>query len=239
MHDRGMRPEASTFGEQLDRAQAMLGHALLDLPRLLVGVDVQRQSLRGRVAAELDEPLARAGADGVGSDADAGAVRSQLLEIAEVVRDRLLPEALDAAARVGDVEDDELDSDRGRGLGRRARLVEAEVVELPDGGVPRRAHLREDGAVVRADAGGELQHRLAPSPEVTALHQAPERPLERVAVRIHEARDLEIVRHAGENTGSASPPRGGARNRISCRSRSRPGRNGGDLLLPVVRDAAA
>jgi hypothetical protein len=32
--------------EQLDRADAVLGEALLDLTRLLVGVHVQRQRLR-------------------------------------------------------------------------------------------------------------------------------------------------------------------------------------------------
>ena len=37
------RAEAAARVEQLDRAQAVLGEALLDLARLLVGVDVQRQ----------------------------------------------------------------------------------------------------------------------------------------------------------------------------------------------------
>ena len=47
-------------------------------------------------------------------------------------RFRLLAEAVDPSACVGDVEEYELDSRlRGR-LGRRARLLEPEVVELPD-----------------------------------------------------------------------------------------------------------
>ena len=66
--DRGVRAEAAGAGEQLDRAAAVLGEALLDLARLLVGVDVQRQPLGGGVAADLLEPVARAGADGVGGE---------------------------------------------------------------------------------------------------------------------------------------------------------------------------
>ena len=45
-----VRAEAARAGEQLDRADAVLGEALLDLARLLVGVDVERQPLGGRVA---------------------------------------------------------------------------------------------------------------------------------------------------------------------------------------------
>src|SRR6476646_5055623 len=65
VHDRRARAEAARICEQLDRAQAVLGEALLDLAWLLVGVDVQRQPLRGRVATELLEPIAGAGTHGV------------------------------------------------------------------------------------------------------------------------------------------------------------------------------
>ena len=109
VHDRRPRPEAAAVGEELDRADAVLGEALLDLARLLVGVHVERQLVLVRVAAELFEPVARAGAHGVGGDADADACAAQLLELAEIGGDRLLPEAVDAAARVRDVEEDELD----------------------------------------------------------------------------------------------------------------------------------
>ena len=128
----------------------MLGEALLDLARLLVGVHVQRQPLRRGVAAELLEPVARARAHGVGGDADARAARPQRLELAEVVGDGLLPEAVDAAAPVGDVEEDELDARVGGGLDRGVRLREAEVVELADGGVARVAHLAVDLARTRS-----------------------------------------------------------------------------------------
>ena len=84
--DRDVRAEAAGAVEQLDRPAAVLGEALLDLARLLVGVDVQRQPLRRRVAAELLEPVARAGADGVGGEADADAVGAERLELAADTR---------------------------------------------------------------------------------------------------------------------------------------------------------
>ena len=42
MDDRRVRAEAAGLRQQLERAQAVLGEALLDLARLLVGVYVQR-----------------------------------------------------------------------------------------------------------------------------------------------------------------------------------------------------
>ena len=64
------RAEAAGAGEQLDRADAVLEQALLDLARLLAGVDVEDEALALGVAAELLEPVAGAGADGVGGNAD-------------------------------------------------------------------------------------------------------------------------------------------------------------------------
>ena len=46
-------PRQPVAREQLDRPQAVLGEALVDLARLLVGVHVQRQVVLGGVAAEL------------------------------------------------------------------------------------------------------------------------------------------------------------------------------------------
>src|SRR5581483_893919 len=168
--------------------------------RLLVRVHVQRQRVLRGVTAELDEPLPRAGAHGVGGDADADAFRPQRLELSEILGDGALPKALDAAARVCHVEDDELDAGLDGGVGGGPRLAETEVVELADGGVAGGAHLREDGPIVGPDPGGELEHGLAPRPEVSALAPSTKRPLEGVAVRVDEAGDLEIVRHARENT---------------------------------------
>ena len=71
--DRRVRAETAGLRQQLDRPQTVLGEALLDLARLLVGVHVQRQRLARRVGAELLQPVAGAGAHGVGGEADAHA----------------------------------------------------------------------------------------------------------------------------------------------------------------------
>ena len=63
-------PRQPGLGEELDRPEAVLGEALLDLARLLVGVDVEDEALALGVGADLLEPLARAGADGVGGEPD-------------------------------------------------------------------------------------------------------------------------------------------------------------------------
>src|SRR5438105_2787174 len=53
---------------------------------------------------------------------------------------------------------------------------------------------------LRRLAARELEHRLPPRPEVAALDPAPERALERVAVGVDEARELESVAHARQDT---------------------------------------
>src|SRR5438132_406228 len=98
--DRRPLRETAAALEQLDRADAVLGEALLDLARLLVRVDVERQPLCDGVAAELLEPVRRARADGVGGDADADPALAQLLEAAQVLGDRVLAEAVDPAASI-------------------------------------------------------------------------------------------------------------------------------------------
>src|SRR5262249_21940004 len=150
---------------------SVLGKALLDLARLLVGVDVEREIVLAGVPTELLEPVAWARANGVGGDADADTGVAQLLEPAQILGDRRLTEAVDAAAGIGDVEEDELDTSlRGR-LRGSLRLGEPEVVELADGRVARVAKLRVDRDVVGTNPFGglsprELEHRLAPGPEV-------------------------------------------------------------------------
>ncbi len=62
---------------------------------------------------------------------------AQRLDLVQVLGGRGLAEALEAAARVGGVEEDEVDPGGLRGLGGRERLLEAEVVELADRGVAR------------------------------------------------------------------------------------------------------
>src|SRR5215210_6453925 len=178
----------------------MLGDALVDLPRLLVGVDVDNEVAPGGVAADLLEPVARAGADGVGGEADANALAGEVLDPAQIPGRRALAEAVEPAAAVSGVEEDELDSRRVGGLGDREGLLEPEVVELADGGPAVREHLAVHALVALAHARGglassELEHRLAPAPEVAASRRAAERSLERVTVRVDEARQGQALRH--------------------------------------------
>ncbi len=87
--------EASAVREQLERPASVLRQALLDLARLLAGVDVQDELLGVGVAAELLEPVARAGADGVGGDPDGDPALAQALDLTQVLADG----APDASAR--------------------------------------------------------------------------------------------------------------------------------------------
>src|SRR5439155_3500463 len=196
MDDRGARAEAAGLGQELDRAEAVLGDALLDLSGLLVGVDVEGQPLAFGVAADLLEPVAWTGADGVGGEADAGAAAGKALDLREVLRDGVLSEAGEPAAGVGGEEEDELDPGLARGLDRGMRLSEPEVVELAHRRVAGVAHLGVGLYVLGANGVGrlplrELEHDLAPGPEVAALRAPAERALERVAVRIDETRERE------------------------------------------------
>ena len=111
----------------------------------------------------------------------------------EVVRHRLLPEALDAAAEVAGVEEDERDAGLGSRLGRGTRLLEPEVVELADRREAVRAELPVDLDVLAADLldaqrAGQREHPVAPRPEVAAPVAAAQGALERVAMRVDEAR---------------------------------------------------
>ena len=119
------RAEAAGPGEQLDRPHAVLGEALLDLARLLVGVHVQGQALGRGVAADLLEPVGRAGADGVGGDADAHALLAQRLDLAQKVRRRRLARAREPSARVRGEQHHQLDP------GLRSRLGAASASSRP------------------------------------------------------------------------------------------------------------
>ena len=107
-------PRQPRLGEQLDRAHAVLGDALLDLARLLVGVHVQRQPV-ARSRSGRAPRASRAGrrARSGGRRRRARRPSRSVLQLAKVVRDGRLPKAVDAAARVGDVEKDELDARLG------------------------------------------------------------------------------------------------------------------------------
>ena len=67
MDDGGSWAQAACTPEKLDRPDAVLLDALVDLARLLVGVDVEWQALPLGIGADLLEPVGRAGADGVGA----------------------------------------------------------------------------------------------------------------------------------------------------------------------------
>jgi hypothetical protein len=133
-------------------------------------------------------------------DADPGSGRAHLLDLVEVRDDRLLPEAGKPAARVGDVQEDDLDARRSGCLDRGERLRQAEVVELAHGRVPGGAHLAVRGLVGRPHELGRLalglrEHSLAPGPEIAPSRASPERALERVAVRVDETRQRERLGH--------------------------------------------
>ena len=205
VYDRRARPEAAAVGEELDWPNAVLGQAFLDLSRLFVGVDVQGQLMFHRVAAKLFEPLTRARANRVGGNADADTGVTQFLEAAQVFGNRLLPEAVDAAAGVGDVEQDDLELRIGSRLGSSMGFRQAEIVKLADGGVAGVAELTVNPGIALADQSwcltpGQVQHGLAPRPEVGALRSPAQCPLEGVAVRVDKTGELETVRHAREDT---------------------------------------
>ena len=206
VHDRRPRAEAARLGEELDRPQAVLGEALLDLARLLVGVDVEHEALALGVAADLLEPVARARADGVGGEPDAGARLPQRLDLAQVVRGRGLPEALDARR-----------ARRRRGGGRARRPPRARPRRPPPpprarrSGTRRRPCTRPRASrrtsprrprpdMSRGQAPGQVQHGLAPGPEVPALDLSAQRALEGVAVRVDEPWEPERSLHRGDVT---------------------------------------
>ena len=198
--DRRQRPQAARVGEQLDRALAVLCEALLDLARLLAGVDMQDEPLGGCVAAELDEPVARARADGVGGEPDGDTAPAEPLDLLEIRRDRRLSHALEPATRIGDVEAHERDPGAVCCLRGGIRRLEPEVVELADRREAGGSHLAVYPLVERAHRLGRLtlrlgQHAVAPGPEVATRGAPAKRPLERVAVRVHETRERDHSCH--------------------------------------------
>ena len=87
VHDGRTGAEAPCGREQLDRPHAVLHEALLDLARLLVGMDVEDERVLVGVATELLEPLAWAGADGVGGDTDRDSPLTKRLDLGDVRAD--------------------------------------------------------------------------------------------------------------------------------------------------------
>ena len=163
-------------------------------------MDVQRQLLRSGVAADFLEPRRADGAHGVGGDPDVEPARAEVLHLAQVLADAVLPEARQSAALVGRQQQDDADARLVGRFGGSERLVEAEVVELADGGVAGRAQLAVDLDVLaphdlRRLAPGELEHRLPPRPEVAARRPSAQRSLEGVAMSVDEPREGEAFGH--------------------------------------------
>jgi CDP-diacylglycerol--glycerol-3-phosphate 3-phosphatidyltransferase len=200
MYDGRSLIEAAGPGEKLDRAAPVLGPALLDLAGLFVRVDVERKSLCVCVVRNLLEPLGRTGPNGVGCHADPKTGRPEILDLREILLNRFLAEARKSTARIGDVEEDELDSGRLRRFSRGERLGVPKVMELAHSRVAGGAHLPIGGLVRRSHESRILprrfrEHRLSPRPEVVASGRAAQGALERVAVSIDEPGQLERGGH--------------------------------------------
>ena len=199
MDDGGSWAQAARTPEKLDRPDAVLLDALVDLARLLVGVDVERQALPLGIGADLLEPVGRAGADGVGGTANSRAGVAQLLQLLEVLGRRALPEPLDSPSRVGAQQDDDLDLGLACRLDRGVCLRKTEIVELTHRGVPGGTKLAVGVGILAAHclrrlALGLRDHRLPPGPEVAARPAPAQRPLKRVAVGVYEARKRQCAR---------------------------------------------
>ncbi len=203
-----MLRQTAGAGEQLDRSAAVLGEALLDLLRLLVGMGVQRKVVLHRIASDLLEPVGRAGPNRVGCETDGDPSGPQLLDLLEILGHGGLSEAGETTARVGDVEEDDRDSSGVCGLRGSVGLGDTQVVELADGRVSRSEHLAVCELVLRTHQHGRLpvgsgEHRLPPGPEVVSRSAPSERPLERVAMGVHEAGESQPARHGATLAGSA------------------------------------
>jgi CDP-diacylglycerol---glycerol-3-phosphate 3-phosphatidyltransferase len=200
VHDRRPLAEATGAVEQLDRPDSVLGEALFDLPRLFVCVYVERQPFGGCVAANLLQPILGARAHGVGGDADGNSAAAQILDLAEVLGDRLLPEARQASASVGGEQQDNPDPRLLSSFHGGDRFFEPEVVELTDCGIARGTELAVHVHVLSADQLRRLtlrlrEHEVAPGPEVRPSATPAQGALEAVAVGIHEARQAESLGH--------------------------------------------
>ncbi len=200
VHDRRALAQAAAAVEELDRPDAVLRQAFLNLTRLLVGVNMQRQSLRVSVAADLLEPVGGTCPHGVGGEPDSDVAGAQRFDLPQIVGRRVLAKSRQAAATVrGEQEDDPNPGLLGC-LHRRECLVEAEVVELADCCVSRRSELSIDLDVLAVHELRRLpfrlrEHDLPPGPEIAASRPPAQGALERVAVGIHESGQTEGLGH--------------------------------------------
>src|SRR5439155_15690159 len=200
MHDRRPLAEAARAIEALDGSDSVLGKALFDLARLFVRVHVQRQPFESRVAPDFLEPVGGTCAHGVGGEADRNSTAPQILDLPQVLRHRFLSKAWQPASSVRGQEEDDADTCLLRGVHRRQRFLEAQVMELADRRITRGPQLAVDVHVLSADELGRLarclgEHQLTPTPEIGSSGAAAEGTLKAVAVRIDEARQAETLGH--------------------------------------------
>ncbi len=200
MDDRRPLAQAAGAVEQLDGTQPVLLETLLDLARLFVCVNVQRQPLSGRVPADLLQPAGWACTHGVGGKPDREPAAAQVLHLAEVLGDGVLPEPRQSTPSIRGEQHHDADSGLRRRLDGRQRLLEAEIVEFADGGVTGRAELAIDLGVLAPHELGRLpfrlgQHRLPPGPEIASPDTAAQGPLKGMAVGIDESREAEGLGH--------------------------------------------
>ncbi len=128
----------------------------------------------------------------MGGDRYADPVGAQRFELGQVVGDRALPEPWAPAAQIAGIDADE--GDPGRGCGGRGcpRLLEAEIVELPDGGETVRPELAVDLDILLLDLRScdrfrEGDHAVAPGPEVPTGLAAPQGALKGMTMGVDEA----------------------------------------------------
>ena len=132
---------------------------------------------------------------------DGDPVGAELLDLAEIVGNRVLSKARDASAPVRDVEEHERDTGRVGRLVRRASLRRSQVVELTDGRVSGCPHLAVAVLVRLAHELWRLpfrlrEHHFSPRPEIAAGGASAHAPLERVAVGVDESGKHERLGHA-------------------------------------------
>src|SRR5207244_848198 len=93
--------EAAAAVEQLDRTYAVLCQTLFALARLLVGMDVQRQTIRAPVVADCLQPIRGARTHRMRGDTDADTAFAEVVHLGQVVRDGVLSRAGETTARIG------------------------------------------------------------------------------------------------------------------------------------------
>ena len=216
-----------------NRAGATDGEAVLDFPALLRDVDVQRRPAGGRARGHLVQGGLADRAQAVGADPDrhppgSRTGRAFLVseEALDIHREPPLPRFRSGGVETRTlVEHREVDQADAAVPGRPAErfehgvpvpgVVAEEIVELHDRGVAGSEHLRvrlpgNGGQAPGIEPPGEFVHVLAPGPERIApgpramFGPSGQRPLERMAVGVGQARDHDPGGQSGGRRGGDS-----------------------------------